>query len=123
MNKIYDQWIQACVDLRKAKATELELRNIICETHLTDKLEGSKTIREEGYAVTPTAKLNRSLNKEVLDVLWDDLTVEERACIVYKPSLVLANYKKIENSDSKLIEAVTCKPGQSSLKIIMEDLA
>ena len=117
---IYEQWIEASARLKEAKAEELRLRNAICDTHLEDKLEGSKTDRFGDLKITTTARLNRSIDTEVLDAIWDDLTLEEQDCVIYKPSLVLANYKRIEQSGGKLLEAVTVKPGQASLKIVEE---
>jgi len=119
----YNEWVEAHADLQRAKKLELSLRNEICSELLVDKLEGSKTVREDGFIVTTTAKLIRSINREVLESVWSDLSDREKECVVYKPSLVLSNYKVIEAEGGILMEAITVKPGQSALKIIPEDLA
>ena len=115
---LYEEWLAAQDDLRIAKARELALRKEICDEILVEKLEGSKTVVADSFKVTATAKLNRSIDREVLETLWDDLTDLEKEAVVYKPSLVLPIYKKIEGSNSRLEEAITVKPGLSSLKII-----
>jgi len=115
--KIYEQWLDVSNDLRKLKIEELRLRNKINATILEEKLEGSVTITKPNYKVTGTARLNRVLNAEILDAIWEDLTPDEQESVQFKPSLVLANYKQIELSGGKLMEAVTVKPGQASLKI------
>ena len=119
---LHSQWLVASEALRQAKEEELRVRNLICEEVLGDKVEGSVTKRENGLKVTATAKVTRSLDREVLEVLWEDITDEERECIDYKPSLRLALYKKIEAEGGKLMEAVTVKPAQASLKIKEENL-
>lgn len=118
MKNVYEDWINARNVLAEAKIEELRLRNAICETHLEDILEGSSTSVFADLKITVTAKLNRSIDPSVLETIWDDLTGEEQECVQYKPALVLANYRKIEETGGKLMEAVTVKPAQSSLKII-----
>lgn len=116
MNK-YLEWLRASEDLKTAKAKELQLRNALCDELLSEKLEGSLTVRDQGYKITATAKLTRSIDQAVLESIWDNLPDEERECIAYKPSLKLANYKRIEQQGGLLMEAITVKPAQASLKI------
>lgn len=116
---IYELWMEAVQALGEAKKNELALRKEICQEILCDKLEGAKTelVADGNLKVTATAKLNRGIDREVLETIWEDLTDIEKEAVVYKPSLVLANYKRLEQEGSKLMEAVTVKPGLASLKI------
>lgn len=120
---IYAEWLVANTALKNAKAEELRLRKIICGDLLSDKLEGSLTTRTDDMVITTTARLTRTLDAAVLDTVWDDMTDDEKACITYKPSLVLASYKKLELDGGALMEAVTVKPALASLKILPKDLA
>jgi hypothetical protein len=122
MSDLYNEWLEASAALKKAKALELQLRNAICGIYLSEKLEGAVTAKDSGFTVTATAKLNRSVDREILEAIWDDLTPEEQECVDYKPSLKLTNYKKIEATGGKLLEAITVKPGQATLKIVQEDV-
>jgi len=117
---IYNEWMDACARLRNAKEEELLLRNAICMAHLEDVLEGSKTTRSGNLKITATANLNRSVNREVLEAIYEDLTDEEKECIDFKPSLRVGEYKRIEGSVGLLAEAITIKPAQSTLKIVEE---
>ncbi len=119
--KTYDEWLAIQAELRALKARELKLRDRICKAVLADKLEGAVTITKPGYKVTATARVNRTIDRDMLDALWSDLTDAEQESIDFKPNLVLANYKKIEQTGGKLLEAVTVKPGQASLKIELVD--
>lgn len=122
MSDRYEKWLQATAKLRQAKTEELKLRNEICDELLKEKLEGSITTHPPGYKVVSTAKLTRTINREVLEAIWEDLTDEEKECIDYKPSLKLANYRAIENGvGGKLMEAITVKPAQASLKVYPEE--
>jgi hypothetical protein len=103
--------------LQKAKEEELVLRNAICESLLEDKLEGSKTINGPVHKLVVTAKLNRNVNKAVLEAIWDDLPEDQKACISYKPELKLGLYRAIESNGGLLMEAITVTPGQPSLSI------
>jgi hypothetical protein len=120
--KAYDEWLEVQAELRSLKSRELKLRDKICTKILEEKLEGSVTVRKPGYKVTATARVNRVIDRDMLEALWADLDPGEQECIDYKPNLVLANYKKVEATGGKLMEAVTVKPGQASLKIeLLED--
>lgn len=117
---LYEQWLQAAADLKRMKGEELALRLEICKDVLGDKLEGTQNEFADNhrFKITATAKLNRTIDRSVLETIWEDLTDEERQCIDYKPSLVLGNYRQIEEEGGKLIDAVTVKPATPTLKIV-----
>jgi hypothetical protein len=115
---IYEEWLEATYALAKAKQEELLLRNAICTAHLEEVIEGSNTKVFGNLKVTATAKLNRTIDRDVLDTIWEDLTPDEQACIDFKPTIRLGLYKKIEAEGGTLLEAVTVKPGQASLKVV-----
>jgi len=116
---LYQQWLRVSEELRRIKGEEMALRLEICKDILEDKVEGTLTemVDDRRYKVSATAKLIRSLDRSVLETIWDDLSDEERECIDYKPTLVLSNYRTIEEEGGKLVEAITVKPGTPTLKI------
>ena len=115
---IYEQHIVALETLQDAKAEELRIRDLICGDVLQDKLEGATTREDDGFKVTANAKLTRSLDRIILESIWEDLTDLEKEAIDYKPSLKLTQYKAIEQRGGLLMDAVTVKPAQPTLKII-----
>ena len=119
---VYEEWLAISANLKLMKSAELELRNSICKEFLIDKLEGAATCYKEGLSITATAKLTRSIDREVLEAIWGDLTDEEKECIDYKPSLKLAKYKTLEHDGCLLMDAITIKPAQASLKITERDV-
>jgi hypothetical protein len=114
---IYEEWMAAYETLQQAKADELRLRNAICDTHLTEKLEGTETTIYGNLKIAVTARLHRTIDRPVLDSIWEDLSEEEKAAVDFKPNLKLTQYKQLEANGSLITEAVTVKPGQASLKI------
>ena len=117
---MYEEWLELSMELRRIKGAELKLRKKICEDVLEEKLEGAKTenVIKGKYKLTATAKLNRTVDRSLLEAIWEDLSDTEKECIDYKPSLKLVNYKKVEELGGKLLDAVTVKPGTPSLKIV-----
>ena len=115
--EIYNEWLEATANLKAAKKEELRLRDLIVGDVLQDKFEGAVTRNDDGFKVVATAKLTRSIDRVVLESIWEGLSDVEKNCIDYKPSLKLADYKKIEASGGALLEAITVKPAQASLKI------
>ena len=109
-------WIEAKAELSLAKANEMKLRLAISDEVLAGHKKGVKHLLVEGLDVAATAKLNTTLDPEMLDSIWNDLPQEERDCIVHKPSLVAKNYKNLDE-DSKLHQAVTTKPGTPTLSV------
>lgn len=117
--KAYEEWMEAYDALQHTKARELKLRNKIISEIGSDKLEGSVTQHSPrgDYKVVVTTRVNRAVDRPTLEAIWEGLTPDEQECIDYKPNLVLAKYKPFESTGSKLLEAITVKPGQASLKI------
>jgi len=117
--KAYEEWLEAFAALQQTKSLELKLRNKIILDVNSDKLEGSVTLTSPrgDYKVVVTTRVNRQVDRPTLEAIWEGLSPDEQDCIDYKPNLVLAKYKPFESGGSKLLEAVTVKPGQASLKI------
>lgn len=110
------EWMKLAADLKNLKAKEMELRKELCEEVLGDKVKGTDHLIVEGLDLAATGKVNTTLDPEMLQSIWNDLSQKERDCIVHKPSLVAKNYKDLDGT-STLHQAVTTKPGAPSLKV------
>ena len=108
--KYYD----AKVKLNQAQKEEKALRQELLELHLSDLLEGTRVVEEDGFRITCTAKLIYSLDAELLSEA--ELSAEEQEAVVWKPSLKLSEYRKLDDA-SGLETALTTKPGLGSIKI------
>ena len=104
------QWVEARKQMEYWKAAEVELRRSIC----LDILDGDfseRTVKAEydGVPVKVSQRSTRSIDQAALSTLWPELEEEAKNCIDFKPSLKLANYRKL-SQDSLLHEAITEKP-------------
>lgn len=118
---IYDEYYEVKKEMAAASKRERELRQEICKELLEGVLEGSRTVSVGEYKVTVTAVVNRKIDKEALNTIWEDLSWEEQQLVDFKPSLKIKEYKQAEALGCKLMEVVEVKPGMSQLKI-MEDI-
>ena len=108
----------AKLNLKFWKDKELSLRNKVLNYYSPKEQEAKIKKQIADYEIELQYKLNRKIDEDVLDNIWDDLTEEEQECVQFKPSLILSKYKKLEEEGiSLLLDAVTVKPAQGAVKI------
>ncbi len=116
-NETILQWVEAAENLRMAKEYELLLRNQICDFILDGKVKGSKTAIINGiYKMAATAKVNDSVDAELLQAMWKDLSPAEKSSIKFKPALIAKVYKTLDGK-SNIHRAISSKPGTPSLEL------
>jgi len=100
--------------LQELKEVEMSLRKEIVNEALAQGVMNGAIVH-----ISCTLKLARknttSLITEVLDNLT--LTSEEAKCITWKPSLKMANYKKLSEGN-QLKQAVQIKPAAPTITIV-----
>lgn len=85
-----------------------------------DKLEGSSTIKIDGYKVVATKKLTRKLDYSAY--LEMDLP-EGHQFVDLKPSINLKRLRAVEQVDPGVVEAcVTITPAKTAIKVTEEDM-
>lgn len=99
-----------------AKATELALRNELCEKILNGQHKGTAHFVGFGLAAAVTAKVIQKLIPSDLDEIIDGLNPDEIRCIKYEPKLIASELKKLPEN-SNLFRAIETKAGQPSLSI------
>ncbi len=110
------KWLVMSGNLTQLKEDEMELRKEIAEQILDGKLKGTKSASFGPYTMTATGKLNGKLDKDLLKVMWKDMTAEERKCFKFDPKLVDKEYKNLDDK-SDVHRAVELKPGAPTLKL------
>jgi hypothetical protein len=115
---IIHEWFEAKARLDAAKALELELRNKIVAAYPGD--QGVTRGEGEGFKVKVTRGVSRSVDSDVLLEILDDLTDEERACVIYKPSLDAKRFLFLPRN-SVLSRAVIIKPSQPTVEVEFTD--
>ena len=111
-----------CIALNNARMREKAAKHerLIAEAELLaainpTKLEGTETVATDGYKVSVSSKLTRSLDYEAYQALElpDNLSFVD-----LKPSINLKNLRVIERVDPTLVaRCVTVKPSKPSIKL------
>ena len=80
-----------------------------------EKLEGSQTIPVQGFKLTTTHKLNRSLDYDAYQALE---VHPEFEFVTLKPAIDLAALRIVENINPALVaKCVTTKPAKTVVKV------
>ena len=114
---ILEQYIEAKANLTKYKTLEAALRlDLLEEMDMNQTVNGTVSKSVGNWRVTGGFKLNYKLDTKSFDV--SALTEEQLGCIDYKPTLVMAEYKKIEECDrEELDEFITVSSAMPTVKI------
>ena len=111
-----------CMKYMDAKAAEAAAKEerLVAEAKLLaainpSKLEGTETKATDGFKVSITTKLNRSLDYPA----YKSLELPDNLAFVdMKPSLNIKNLRMIERIDPALVaKCVTVKPAKPTIKI------
>jgi hypothetical protein len=116
-DQLVQEYLVAKKQLQIAKDDEMALRRRLIGPMLEGKLEGTVTEVFGDIKVTATAKVNRTLDRAVLDAIWETLDDRAKGAIDFKPALRLADYRPLEEEGNLLMEAVTMKPGTPGIKV------
>ena len=82
-----------------------------------DKLEGSKSVKFDGYKITVTNKLTRKLDYEAYQTIEESLPEGVR-CVDLKPTLNLKKLRALEAVDPSIsAQFITTKPAKAAVTI------
>jgi uncharacterized protein (DUF111 family) len=117
---LYEQWI----DAKTAEGAAVKLRRKI-EDQLSEKFEipadsdGSKTIKEGGYKVQITSRLNREVDSDKIQEIAIEKGIPFRELHRLFRWKVEVNKKEFVNSkiSDVFVPAIETKPGRPSYKI------
>lgn len=126
--ELVSQWYTAREALKQAKATELKLRNAVCEIYFTDPTEGTNTYvvadnRIEKTELKCKHVINRKVDQSMLQIVADNLqehapSVCMQDLLVYKPDLDLKAYRNLsENERAIFDECLIIKEGTPGLEL------
>ena len=118
MPDLYHDHIEAKAKLKFWKEKELEIRNEILEEMECEKLEGTVSKKVGDLKIKATFKLNRKIDDAGLNLIYKDLSDEEKEAIKFKPEVVTKKIKELEEEgSSKLLDIIELKPAQGSIEI------
>lgn len=128
-------WQKTAEEAAALSLKETELRLNIVNTFFGGAGEGTNTlVLEDGKELKADIKFNRKVETTQLDGLRAWLAANANnpqhsnraavlqgildACVEYKPSVIVGNYKELDDDAKKLIaDVITEKPGTPGLKI------
>lgn len=118
-SKLLEKYNDAKAKLTRYKTLEHSLRLELIEELFPNAIEGTHNLEVDNQSVKAVFKMILKLDAKALDETGNALSQAEKACIVYKPSLILAKYNKLEDSEKEaLAEMITTSPALPSIKII-----
>ena len=100
-----EQWKMLSDKLKAAKAMEMEMRKEIVAFLQPKALPGTFDHDNLVMKVKVKIGLNYKFDQEELDAREEDMTNAEAACINYKPSLLMKNYKMIPGDNREELDA------------------
>lgn len=112
-------WLAAKSAEDTAKAKRIEIEESLA-AQLGVKVEGAQTHDLGEFKVTLTGVINRTLDKEVWELIKDKLSPEIRP-VKYEPKLDVTGIKWLQehqpNEYKIFAQALTIKPGKTSVKV------
>lgn len=116
-----DQWIRAKDEEAKAisrrREVEDQLRSLI---GISESLEGTETVKPDGYVIKVTGRINRKVNADKLQELAAEAGLSEHLSSLFrwKPEMNLTVWKNTDPAiTTPLLGAITSEPGRPSFSI------
>ena len=116
---LFAQWLEAKSREDQAKEERIEAEQKIVDEYGC-KDEGSQTVKPDGYKVTITRRMNRTID----EAAWDSVSGKIPANlspVKYRPSLDNRGLKYLRDNEPEIYqivsEAITAKPGKPSIKV------
>jgi len=115
MKEICEKFLTAKAKEAAAKEERLNAEAELVAALKPGKLEGTATIATDGFKVSVTAKLNRTLDYEA----YQEMQLPDNMAFVdLKPTINLKNLRMLERLDPDTVaQCVTVKPGKPSIKV------
>lgn len=118
---LYHQWIEAKENERKAiEARRVIEDQLISQFEIPESLDGTKSLKAEGYTVKVTGRLNQKVDSEMAQELAAEAGISEHlsALFRWKPEINMTAWKSADATiTAALAPAITIKPGRPSFSI------
>lgn len=104
----YFEWNTLAIKLKELKAKEAEIRRELCEKLFNGRVGGFKVkdhfTSDDGidWEAVATSKVKVTVDRELLNSIWNDLTEEEQAIFRWKPEVNKTDYIKMKKADPKM---------------------
>lgn len=116
---LFQQWLDFKQQEELARNNRITVEQQIIDEYGC-KDEGSQTHKPDGYKVTITGKVNRTLDAAAWGSVADKVPAN-LSPVQYKPSLDARGLKYLKSNEPEIYrivaEAITAKPGKPSVKV------
>lgn len=110
---------QLKLELKDIQKREMALRVELAESLTNDLPIGKHKFEFEGFDIKVGKNTTLSIDKEMLTLMYEDFTEEEKACIKYSPSLIEGAYNKLDDVERAVLdECVIRKPAAPTIEFI-----
>lgn len=121
LSSLADEWIIAKDEESKAinrrRDVEDKLRSLI---GIPDSLEGTETVKPDGYVIKVTGRINRKVNADKLQEIASESGLSEHLSSLFrwKPEINMTLWKAADPAiTTPLLGAITSEPGRPSFSI------
>lgn len=121
LSSLASKWLNAKDIEAKAIAHRREIEDTMKRfIRMPDDLDGTETVKSDGYVIKITGRINRKINADKLQELASEAGLTEHLSSLFrwKPEINMAVWK---NSDpaitAPLLGAITSEPGRASFSI------
>lgn len=121
LSSLADEWIIAKDEESKAinrrRDVEDKLRSLI---GIPDSLEGTETVKPDGYIIKVTGRINRKVNADKLQEIASENGLSEHLSSLFrwKPEINMTLWKAADPAiTTPLLGAITSEPGRPSFSI------
>lgn len=117
---IYSDWLEAKRIEREIVAQRRDLEDEMLRQLQVDDVEGSQTLKREGFKVRVTNRYNRKVDSDLLQDIATEEGLDHLLPLLFrwKPEIKLKEWQSAdESAKQKLARAITTTPGRASFNI------
>ncbi len=121
-NTDYELWIDAKKQLDHWKKAEMELRVKLSSSVIPSVSSvGTHNFDLGHYSIKVVVNMRTTIDADLLDIVWDSLSAEEKDCVKFKPTLKKREFDNLPNitaGRTQLDDTITLKPAPPTLSIV-----
>ena len=117
---IYSDWLEAKRIERAIVAQRRDLEDEMLRQLQVDDVEGSQTLKREGFKVRVTNRYNRKVDSDLLQDIATEEGLDHLLPVLFrwKPEIKLKEWQSAdESAKQKLARAITTTPGRASFNL------
>jgi len=117
---VYKDWLEAKRIEREIVAQRRDLEDEMLRQLQVDDVEGSQTLKREGFKVRVTNRYNRKVDSDLLQDIATEEGLDHLLPVLFrwKPEIKLKEWQSAdESAKQKLAKAITTTPGRASFNI------